>query len=239
MNRQPPQTTFSAGSSLGSTLDLVSLSGLQLQAIIGVYPHERLQPQRLVVDLAMALDTRRSATSLALTETIDYAKIARDLRILVQGAQFHLLETAAEAIAAFILTASVADYTCPERVRVVVSKPSAMDNLATPSVSIERAKSDIAPKTIDQTGTDTSALIIFESADVCIAVSGPNHRGNVLQRSENPSIREMIFPLSDSDQNATRRLHIVRKEQQCFLTAPTHLEESPRELHLEYSELKF
>lgn len=207
--------------------DRVCLRELQLQAIIGVYPHERLHRQRLTLDLAMELDIRSSATSLVLAQTVDYAKIARDLRLLLQGAQFHLLETAAEAIAAFILAPSP-EYARPQSVQVTIAKPSALDNAATPSVTILRNRDDFE---FNRLGIN-DALLVFESADARITVEGPvagAGETTPASGSSGPELspfeehREILVPLSDPGQIPTRHLRIRRKDAPQFLTMPTQL----------------
>lgn len=145
--------------------DWVSLSKLRLQAVIGVYPHERLHPQPVDIDLAMQLNTRAAAVSLNLSQSIDYAKVARDLRLLLQGASFHLLETAAEAVAALLL-APFPDRARPEAVQVKLCKPSALDGLATPSVAIFRTREDFEFLPGELPGETR----VFASADVRISL---------------------------------------------------------------------
>lgn len=149
----------------GRRADWVSLSKFRLQAVIGVYPHERLHPQPVDIDLAMQLDTRAAAVTLNLAKSVDYAKVARDLRLLLQGASFHLLETAAEAVAALLL-APFPDRARPEAVQVKLCKPSALDGLATPSVAIHRTRGDFE----FLQGEHPGETRIFASADVKISL---------------------------------------------------------------------
>ena len=194
----------------GRRSDWVSLSRFRLQAVIGVYPHERLHPQPLDIDLAMQLDTRIAATTLNLAKSIDYAKVARDLRLLIQGARFHLLETAAEAIAAFLLAPSP-DRACPESVQVKLHKPSALDGLATPSVAIHRTPADF----LFVTGDLPSEIRIFASADVKISLLEIPPGGFL------PSASQIFIPLCEGDQTAERALAITRCGDREFLTKPT------------------
>ncbi len=194
----------------GRPTDWVSLSRFRLQAVIGVYPHERLHPQPLDIDLAMQLDTRVAATTLNLAKSIDYAKVARDLRLLIQGARFHLLETAAEAIAAFLLAPSP-DRACPESVQVKLYKPSALDGLATPSVAIYRT-----PRDFEFTAGDLpSEIRIFASADVKISLVDCPPGGFTSSGSQ------VFVPLCEGDQTAQRALAITRCGDREFLSQPT------------------
>ena len=76
--------------------DRIYLHGLEVQAVIGVYVHERAAPRLLRVDLELACDTRSAAASDDLIHTFDYDAIAQRLRQLAASMQPALLETLAE-----------------------------------------------------------------------------------------------------------------------------------------------
>ena len=85
----------------------------------GVLASERELGQRFVVDLEMRLDLRRAGVSDDLTETVDYSEAHRQVREIVEGGPFDLIETVAERIAASILES----HSKIEAVRVKVAKP--------------------------------------------------------------------------------------------------------------------
>ncbi len=124
-----------------SPLDIIRVDGLVVSCIVGVYPHERTRPQPLEVDLEMHLDTRPAALGDGLSGTVDYARITGMVRFLLEGSQFLLLESAAEAIARVLLLPPTADVEqCAiEAVRVRLRKPQALRG-AIPSLEIFRTK---------------------------------------------------------------------------------------------------
>ncbi len=189
------------------------MSRLRLQAVIGVYPHERLHPQPIDLDLAMQVDTRAAATTLDLTRSIDYAKVARDVRLLIQNGRFHLLETAAEAVAAFLLAPS-GDRARPESVRVTLHKPSALDGLATPSVAIHRSRADFG---------FADDLEIFSSADVKIWLIEGFQGSSAGSPKDSNQPGAILIPLTDEGEPATRWLAVFRRGDQEFLTRPTQV----------------
>ncbi len=199
--------------------DWVSLSRFRLQAIIGVYAYERLHPQPLEIDLAMQLDTRAAATSLDLTKSIDYAKVARDLRLMIQGARFHLLETAAEAAAAFLLL-PLPDRSRPNAVRVTLSKPSALDGLACPSVAIYRTREDFEFLAGDWPGETR----VFSSADVRITLVDATAGFPAESSTGFAATGNILIPLGDGDDegaegsSAQKCLAITRYWDREFLT---------------------
>ena len=146
-------------------LDRLSLSGLSVDCIVGVYPTERDEPQPLGVDLALYLDTRAAARDAKLNATVDYARLWGEVRFLLQASRFLLLESAAEAVARYILappTLDVPHGAIPE-VTVRLSKPRALAGAGMPTLEIHRRASDYAYE------VETKA---FGQVDIIFATKG-------------------------------------------------------------------
>jgi dihydroneopterin aldolase len=84
-------------------MNIVYIKGLRAQAVIGVYDWERLIRQTLVLDLEMASDTARAAATDAISDALDYAAISQQVIALVEGSEYQLIETLAEAVAAMVM----------------------------------------------------------------------------------------------------------------------------------------
>jgi dihydroneopterin aldolase len=84
-------------------MNTVYIKGLRAQAVIGVYDWERLVRQPLVMDLEMASDTARAAATDAIADALDYAAISQQVIALVEGSEFQLLESLADAIATMVM----------------------------------------------------------------------------------------------------------------------------------------
>lgn len=111
----------------------VFLRGLELSALIGVYPHERQSAQRLRVDLDLWVQRSGGPLDDRLDQVVDYEKVATGVRRLVGAQHTNLVETLAERIAEWCLSdPRVA------RVRVRVAKPDALEQVADVGVEIER-----------------------------------------------------------------------------------------------------
>ncbi|MBK8259732.1 MAG: dihydroneopterin aldolase [Nannocystis sp.] len=78
-------------------------AGCASTASAGVYPSERERLQPLGLDLTLHLDTRKAASGGHLADTVDYARVAGDLRFILEHARFLLLEVAAEALCRYLL----------------------------------------------------------------------------------------------------------------------------------------
>jgi dihydroneopterin aldolase len=125
-------------------MDRLSLSGLSVDCIVGVYPNERDQPQPLGVELALYLDTRPAAREARLRETVDYARLWGEVRFLLQASRFLLLESAAEAIARYLLAPTTVDapHGAVREVTVHLTKPRALAGAGMPRLEIHRAAQD-------------------------------------------------------------------------------------------------
>lgn len=129
----------------GEAPDVIAITGLTVPCIVGVYPHERETPQPLELDVRLSLDTERAGASQRLRRTVDYAAIASQLAFLLEHAQFFLLETAAHALARYLLAPPALG---EERARIQavtlrLRKPLALGGKGVPSLEVTREASDV------------------------------------------------------------------------------------------------
>jgi dihydroneopterin aldolase len=126
--------------SQGRPLDVITLSGLRVHCIVGVYPTERGTPQPLDLEAALSLDTRRAALEGNLHATVDYARIAGELRFLLEACDFRLLETAAEALCRYLLAPPTPDTgrAALQAVTLALSKPEALGGTGLASLRVHR-----------------------------------------------------------------------------------------------------
>lgn len=121
-------------------LDVIEINGLRADCIVGVYPAERRSAQPLVVDLSLAFDTRRAGREGSLEASIDYARLAGEVRFLLAACHFHLLESAAEALSRYVLAPPTKDAPRAQVTEAMVrlTKPNALPGEALPSIRIHR-----------------------------------------------------------------------------------------------------
>jgi dihydroneopterin aldolase len=117
--------------------DTVEIRGLEYTCIVGIYPAERRTPQPLVVDVALGIDTRLSALREEIGATVDYARLAADVRFLLHSCQFQLIETAAEVLACYALLTPLLARPPVLSARVQIQKPRAVPG-AVATVRISR-----------------------------------------------------------------------------------------------------
>ena len=106
-----------AGPARGNSLALIRLEGLSVFGHHGARPYEKEAGQRLEVDLELEPTDDRAETSDRLADAVDYDRLYRTVREVVEGKSFHLLEALAAATAEAIL-----DHFAVRKVRVRIAK---------------------------------------------------------------------------------------------------------------------
>jgi dihydroneopterin aldolase len=125
--------------------DVIAIEGLITDCVVGVYPHERDTPQPLRLDLYMEVDTRTAAERERLRDSVDYAFVAGQLSFLLGACRFQMLETAAHALARYLLLPPALGERRAqiEALRMRLTKPQALEGRAVPYLEIQRDASDV------------------------------------------------------------------------------------------------
>ncbi len=128
--------------------DVIALEGLVVNCVVGVYPHERNNPQPLRVDLYLELPTRAAGEHEKLRETVDYAAVADQVAFLLTTCRFGMLETAAHALSCLLLLPPAAGERRAQvqALRLRLTKPTALAGHAIPYLEIRRKAADIEAK---------------------------------------------------------------------------------------------
>lgn len=113
-------------------MNFIFIEGMQLEASVGVYAHEQLGPQKLLMDLRIGLRQTSFADD-HIDATIDYARVVKRVRELSLTKHFNLLETLAE----FLITELGREFK-PRSVHIRLAKPAVLKDVAQVGVSIER-----------------------------------------------------------------------------------------------------
>jgi len=114
-------------------MDIIELKGIQLQAIIGVYPKEKETPQPLVINLAYAVPVTEAAINDSLNQTIDYDQIITHVIEFVQNNPFELIETLAERLSQSLLAHFPTQW-----IKLNINKPEANPCAKAITLTIER-----------------------------------------------------------------------------------------------------
>ncbi|KTK23381.1 dihydroneopterin aldolase [Enterobacter hormaechei subsp. xiangfangensis] len=114
-------------------MDIVFIEQLSVITTIGVYDWEQTIEQKLVFDIEMGWDNRKSAKSDDVNDCLSYADISETVIGHVEGQRFALVERVAEEVADLLLSKFNSPW-----VRIKLSKPGAVARAANLGVIIER-----------------------------------------------------------------------------------------------------
>jgi dihydroneopterin aldolase len=117
---------------------LVFIRGLEVQARLGVHPHEKAAPQRVIIAVELLVADDAAPAGVGADEfarVVDYARVVQIARETAVAGHVLLVETLAERIAVATL-----DDPRVLRARVLVEKPDAFQDVASVGVMIERGR---------------------------------------------------------------------------------------------------
>lgn len=115
--------------------DKIFIHGLGISCIIGTLPRERKKKQRILIDLEFPAPVRKAARHDALSQTVNYQKLARHATAFVSKSRFYLLETLAERLARTLLR----EFKLKE-IALRISKPRAIRDAKNTGLVIFRGK---------------------------------------------------------------------------------------------------
>ena len=98
--------------------DRILLKGMVFYGYHGATPQEKELGQRFVVDLELEVDLKAPGASDDLRDTVDYSRVYRVVKEMVEGPSRNLLESLAEVVAQELLRTFPLD-----GVRIRVTKP--------------------------------------------------------------------------------------------------------------------
>jgi FolB domain-containing protein len=125
----------------GPEADWIHLRRLEVRCVLGVYPTERRRARPVLLDIALACDTRRAGASDRLEDTLNYEEIEAAARAAARRGKFRLVEALAEAVARACLA-----HDGVRAVRVVADKPGALAHTQSVAVDIVRRQGRGAAK---------------------------------------------------------------------------------------------
>lgn len=122
-------------------MDIVFISGLRLETIIGIFDWERASEQPIILDIEMGLSIKKAAQSDNIENSINYFAVAERLKILARQHTFQLVESFAEEVCQIILQ----EFN-PQWVKVKLNKPLAVSEAQGVGVIIERSSTQSVGK---------------------------------------------------------------------------------------------
>ncbi|HEY7841846.1 MAG TPA: dihydroneopterin aldolase [Gammaproteobacteria bacterium] len=84
-------------------MDIIYLTDLRVQTLVGINEWERRVPQTVVMDIEIGGDARRAAASDSIADTVDYKAVTKRIIAFAAASRFDLVETLAERVADILL----------------------------------------------------------------------------------------------------------------------------------------
>lgn len=114
-------------------MDKIIITGFPVNTVIGTFPEERRQPQKLIFDLTLCGDFSRAGRTDTLEGTVNYRDLEEKLIAMAEQSTCQLLEALAEKTAELC-------FSYPEiaQVTVRITKPAAALRWESIAVEIER-----------------------------------------------------------------------------------------------------
>lgn len=133
MSKKPLVSRHMASAASG--LRHVFVRDLELMALIGIYDHEKTDPQRVIVNIDLSVDEGEGPKGDDISHVVSYEIVVKKVEAIVAEGHINLVETLCEKIASACLR--------DRRVaaaRVRVEKPDIIPNARSVGVEIERAR---------------------------------------------------------------------------------------------------
>jgi len=118
-------------------MDIIFISDLRIETIIGIYDWERKVKQTVSLDLEMAADIRAAAATDSIEDTLNYKAVAKRLIAFVGDSEYQLVETLAEKIAGIVVDEFNVSW-----LRLKLHKPGALRGSRDVGILIERGNAD-------------------------------------------------------------------------------------------------
>ncbi|MBF1802175.1 dihydroneopterin aldolase [Alloalcanivorax profundimaris] len=116
-------------------MDIVYISDLKVDTVIGIYDWERRIRQTVSLDLEMVADISRAAASDHIDDALNYKAIGKRIIQYIEDSDFQLVETLAERVAQLVLEEFGVAW-----LKLRLSKPGALRGSRDVGVIIERGE---------------------------------------------------------------------------------------------------
>jgi len=122
-----------------SELDQIHIRDLTVHAIIGINPSERTQPQDVVVNATLFVDTRQAGVSDEMHDSVNYSTITKAMHAHIESAAPGLVERLVADLARICFET---DHRVKE-VEITAEKPGAVTFTRSVGVTIHRTRAEV------------------------------------------------------------------------------------------------
>lgn len=116
-------------------MDIIFLSGLEIDTVIGIYDWERKIKQTVVLDIEMGFDIHNAAQTDDIEHALDYKKVSDRVVEFVENSKYLLVETLIEDTASMLRR----EFDIPW-IRIMLNKRGAITRAKDVGIIIERGE---------------------------------------------------------------------------------------------------
>ncbi|TDF38386.1 dihydroneopterin aldolase [Alteromonadaceae bacterium M269] len=117
-------------------MDSISIQGLSVQTVIGVYDWERVESRELLIDVVFSCDLQQASETDDVLHTIDYAEVADCIQRVASESQFQLLEALAGALFKALFKRFPASH-----IVLTIHKPNILPDAKDVAITMKRQRS--------------------------------------------------------------------------------------------------
>jgi 7,8-dihydroneopterin aldolase/epimerase/oxygenase len=114
-------------------MDIIFLKEMTVESHIGVHAWEQLLPQKIMLDIEMAMPSSLSCKSDEIKDTVNYAEVVEFVEETLQKQSFQLIEALGEKLANGIMERFHVAW-----IRITVTKPAIIPKVKSIGVTLER-----------------------------------------------------------------------------------------------------
>ncbi len=133
MSRESPIASRESGD-----LDQIHIKDLVVSGIVGINPDERVNPQNVLINATLWVDTRPAAASDDIEDAVNYRTVTKAMIAHVESGAPMLVERLVAELAAVCFDADERI----RRVEVTVEKPGALRHARSVGIAITRTRAD-------------------------------------------------------------------------------------------------
>ena len=116
-------------------LDEIEIQKVRVNAILGLYPEERVTPQDIILSARLYLSLAKAGQSDDLVDTVDYDSLHREIAAMAESTAYLLIEKLAEHAAEICLKNSLV-----QACSITVEKPQALELADNIAITIHRER---------------------------------------------------------------------------------------------------
>ena len=119
-------------------LDRIHITDLSVMGIVGINPDERVNPQEVLVNATLWVDTRRAAASDDISDAVNYRTINKAMIAHIEAGEPMLVERLVAELAQVCLDADGRIH----EAEVTVEKPGALRRARSVGITVRRSRVD-------------------------------------------------------------------------------------------------